>query len=312
MTCWALGAIVGPSLGGSLTDPCSTFDSLASSPLCRTPSSLLRRLPFLLPFVALALSEVITAAISFWSLRPGEAVQAAWDTAMGDGTGGTPVERQVELVALLATGAADSTDLQEQDDVLNPVHWQKQSAELGSAPLMPTPGVSEHRACEDAHQSPPHGEQVPLLLDPVGGAGVCAATVHGVQQFPTLASSSRGTGSKCSIHVHLHDSPVDGNPNTVGKPGHMDGLEAALQIEGAPLSTGLTDTALQLAQDGSAMEPVRWWEHRCAPSSPPDTVLLVLIGAQVLPACSLNKFGTMAGGRSSMSPSVSGSISQAH
>lgn len=80
MSSWALGSIVGPSLGGLTAEPCSPESLLATTALCRDHSvgALLRRYPFMLAFGGAAVLSMVDAVISAATLHPEEAVLASW------------------------------------------------------------------------------------------------------------------------------------------------------------------------------------------------------------------------------------------
>lgn len=80
MSSWALGSIVGPSLGGLTAETCSPGSFLSTTALCsdHIVGALLRRYPFMLAFGGAAVLSIVDAVISAAELRPEEAVLASW------------------------------------------------------------------------------------------------------------------------------------------------------------------------------------------------------------------------------------------
>lgn len=98
MSCWAVGAIAAPIIGGTLAEPCKTWAGFGTSHHC-TPDALLSRFPFMLPcLVTAALCAMSFVACGF-VLGRSEDVLAAW-----------PLEDAAEEQPLFSDEARASSD----------------------------------------------------------------------------------------------------------------------------------------------------------------------------------------------------------
>lgn len=77
MSCWAVGSIAAPIVGGTLAEPCRTWPQLASSRHC-APEALLARFPFMLPCLVAAGLCALSLTVCAFALGRNEDVLAAW------------------------------------------------------------------------------------------------------------------------------------------------------------------------------------------------------------------------------------------
>lgn len=78
MSCWAIGSIIGPCLGGIVAEPCANWKALRASRLCSAPDTFLRKYPFAIPYSGAALLCVLGVLAALFFLHPEQAVRAAW------------------------------------------------------------------------------------------------------------------------------------------------------------------------------------------------------------------------------------------
>jgi hypothetical protein len=142
MSCWALGAVLGPAVGGYLADPCGSATGLQHTALCAGSTSLLRRAPFLVPFALLAGAAAAAGLACVEGLQPGHVILAACRAVEGRDHG-AEAESQVGPSGLLSQSQEGRSE-----------HCTAQpGGRLGK--VAPDAGSSEG-VCSDAVATPDH------------------------------------------------------------------------------------------------------------------------------------------------------------
>jgi MFS family permease len=74
MSCWAIGSIIGPGLGGVVAEPCRIWRRWAAASVCASRTALLQRFPFVIPCTGAAVLCALSALLAHFLLHPEAAV----------------------------------------------------------------------------------------------------------------------------------------------------------------------------------------------------------------------------------------------
>eukprot|EP00892_Ulva_mutabilis_P010644 jgi/Ulvmu1/7952/UM004_0185.1 len=227
MSCWAVGSIASPVIGGVLAEPCKTWPDLPSSVHC-APDALLARFPFMLPCLVTAVLCAMSMVVCAFALGRNEDVLAAW-----------PRESSAEDQPLFSEEAKSSSD----GDL--DIHA------LGLEEAFDSSGDWEKEALLTAARNPLHAQQ-PFSHKERSRRIASALGGHGLQHI--------GRGS---IELpEMRHIEVQTSPRTHAAASSMAPVQCAsahpAEAKGSTLHR--SDSASSIVSFGAPQQP--WWKDR--------------------------------------------------